>query len=390
MTKLYASALTLLAAALIPVAGMAQKYNLVSLVSGIGEEEFEYEYDRQGHLVSEHFNYEWDYSGTNLFYYNPAGNIIKMEWYQDMTNALGEIYERYTARIEYKYNDKEQMISQHVYNNFAPGEDEADFDYNAMIEYEYDALGRLYKSTTYFMEEGKELNGDLTYYYNGETEVLDSMVSRVYLPDFKIMVCDSRVDFAYDAEGRLHEKSCTSYDPENGKIAEWYGLIYDYDKEGNLDTHYRIGSNGQKAYQFGFTYNNSISAADCNFPIYPYDAEVGEIYQLMIHQPETKISYLQGASGGLVRYDVSDFTFEEVGSGAITDVVVPTRSLLVMGCKDGKLVLNGVANGETLRIVDMKGRTVATPTYFGSADLSALPRGTYLVKGNGGTGKFIR
>ena len=226
----------------------------------IRDEEYvvESEYDAQGNLVKQRYLYEeeWRADEEHTYEYDAEGNrtvhivafaqetestqemesVQATEGAQETAGAQEDFTESYREEYEYEYDDQGNIAVKHI--NLVG--DCMSLYRTSRIEYVYDAEGRITEETYYTVPAQ---DGAISY-----DEILDH-----------------RMEYEYDEQGNLLvERFCD----ERGetvaeKDAREYSIQYEYDESGNMISEYGSGSvseitNGSRAGSYSYVIENEF------------------------------------------------------------------------------------------------------------------------------------
>ena len=234
------------------------KYNAKGLLISIsiGGDEYKYEYDADGRIISFSNFVNGEYRGKFEYIYDKDNNKIGKKYFNskgELSKINGTILEydesgyktseisynedgKQVGKILYQYDDNHNLTGIEFYgaSQFYGKVEEQAFPYEKK-EFAYDDNGHMISETsysyTYSNADRTRLTSKITYEYddNGHmTRKIDnaSAIDRFY--------GDTYTDYQYDEQGKLLSEE--TYMPYEGEKLDAYTTKYSYDSSGNMSS----------------------------------------------------------------------------------------------------------------------------------------------------------
>lgn len=321
--------------------------------------------------------------GYRKLYRDDIGNVILRNWYQTIDFVSNQ-----TSKIEYQYNDKNQLITRKNYNNYGYG-----LIPQGHYSYEYNDDGTLHLMKKYdAWEETKEIGHTDYVYENGKLiEEID------YGPDLSIgaedgaIILQQKITYSYYDDGKINTV-VTLIRNQTGELYENEKAIYTYDEYGNLVSKKNFLNKGgwQPAVELKYSYDLKYDADEIVYPIDNdiYEPTYAEVYEMANNRiiEEEKWSEFEG---DWALFDTYEYVYENVPGASVSEVKDIDSNLIVVNDK-GVIYLSGVKDGEIVYIYDVNGNLLVASTYVqGGLTVAGLPNGIKIVKVANRTAKFM-
>lgn len=199
---------------------------------------------------------------TQLIYftYDANGNMI-LEF--DSVIAPPSPYSATKTRIVMQYDEKGNMIVEKRFS-FMPMDESWDWVNGRCTLYDYDAHNKL--SEVSFYEQYSEPLSNPTkkgYYSWIDDEHASCLSYRYYKYAANPWVLTERVEFTYNAQGKIIKNASFSVAGDSTIVAPWVTNTYEYDKYGNLVLHISIdhqggGSSSSSSYKYEYDASGNI------------------------------------------------------------------------------------------------------------------------------------
>ena len=348
-----------------------------------------YGYNKDGRLdsVYTYMGY-YDEESYRLYAYDDKGNMISETGYGVLpsTNVDKNVFSK-VFEVFYDFDDSNRMISRRNYNIDEFSEN-LDFYLGGVYTYEYNEKGQLAKRNLYWDEAKKDLFEITTYQYDDKNQ----LVKEVYVTKgFYGETEDMNVEYYYDEQGRNIKKLTKTLDPNSGALEESANVFFEFDEDGNLisRTMYDDINPDIPSQQHKLIYGDKL-AEDFTFPI-NYEDDM-DFFVKSKHVVKQDSIYMRDAEGVVFQlFDIQDWGYDELeGSTGIENVVSPGVSATFARDNDGNIVVNGIDASENIRIYDVNGKIMRNGCYNGRVDVSALPKGMYILVTRNGNMKFSK
>lgn len=362
------------------------KEYLRSIESKIAPDEYEeYYYDSKNQLDSIYFSLVMNETDvvitTRKLLRDDNGNVVLRKWYQ-----IIDFVDRYTNKIEYKYDDSNRITERINYMDYGAG-----FVAQGHFRYVYDDNGLLVKKESLNVWTGGV--GGYSDYSYADGKLQEELIYGVDpLGSESEIVLLQKLGYEYNDKGDL-ERMTTFLKNQAGELYETQKAEYKFDEVGNLLEVNEFLSKGgwQPASSVKYTYDMNVSADNIVYPMDFDDLEMNysDAYtycQNKIVNDSTWIEF--EGSWGL--YDVRNYSYENNPGTSVESVKVSEKSDLVVVNDGGMIYLPGTNDGEYVYIYDVNGNLLVAVTYTQSGiSVSGLPNGVKLVKVGNREAKFL-
>lgn len=357
---------------------------LVSSKSTDDVEEMLYTYDDEYRIVKicSSDNLEPQYNTARVFTYNENNQCVMEQLYQDM-QMLGtwDVEQmNYNSRIEYIWNEEGRLVERQNYNNFGSG-DEPEFTLGGVIVYEYNEDGTMKSQNIYWDAEKTMLGQKIEYIYNEAGQLTrreDSM------PDWgsdELMLI-AATDYTY-LENGLRSQESIWYGDGTGNLILDSNVNFVYDEEGNLQQKSVVTATGAVRERYDFKFfdkeNQPAPAEEIAYPINMEDDIQNflfEHFQTLV--PSSYDTYaLSMSTNELEFYATYEFTYKK--NSGVNGISVDGNAFGLRGLSKDSIKFGGIGN-DRVRIYTLSGQMVMdTNAVNGNVNISSLPAGQYCV-----------
>ncbi len=331
-------------------------------------------YDEAGRLIS---TLSQDNTGGGLtvrdsLHYDAAGNVSRLSAYQLMSDNTW-LYANY---CDYTYNELGQRLTRQNYNNFS-----GTFTLGGTYYYYYDASGNQNHWELDFGAFGIYQKCDREFDANNNVTLEIG-----YESDFNGGYNVSwRIEYTYNAAGYLVEKVNWYRNADTEELEEADNTIYYRDASNNVTAQIsRLGNivTSKHPYQ----YDESLLQSQ----VYPHanPEEAWPVFNTTYNA--VAVDTFWTLDDANVLQHVCNYLFEySVGTGIAETQAEPLLSVYPVPASNAVTVVTPGAS--TLELFDLTGRKVYAAATDGrhSIDVSALPKGVYLLKAGRGSASAV-
>lgn len=355
-------------------------YKLSSMHTASGSERYSYTYDENLRLMAfETYSFTDNgktYTAHCDISYDNAGNAIRTEGWNDF-DGNENLNHFYTA---YSYDGDNRLISYTHADVLTDGSERVHVIYNLSYNEDglldsvsqWSSLGVLWELKTY------------SYDSLGRTDVM-----MTYYPDEKkpdSLVFAYKNVYLYNDEGLLARNSTYKWEyDQSSNSNRWFLLYsdqYDYDDAGNC-VEWRTADQGNHTYfKVVYHFDERLMADVAALPS-EYIVPLPKTYsnRNIVCWEEDFMAY----NSPLEHYDDYVYTYIAADETALPEVLTNSFNIFPNPADD-VVYLNTEAS---FRIYDMNGRLLLTGSN-GSADVSDLPSGIYLIRSGNNVSKLIK
>lgn len=385
----------LLAAAAVS-AFAADSYRLVKLTSTDQEETYEYTYDNNNRCImtlSSLRSYP-EYTTIAAIYRNDKGLQIREQLYQDMDVTWSKDTTQFhnNGYITYAYNDADKIVERINYHNFAKG-DTPEYTLGGVIAYAYDNDGNLVKETIYWDLAKTDLFQETRYIYeNGHLSRTE-----VWMADYLGNLDNDRTtELTYYDNGLLKSRKYYTKLATTGQMGLQGESIWEYDAAGNPLTYTSYSPSGGVTEKEEYTYNELGMPCPLENTIFPYNTEAAESNEyynsLKTLSPKGHTSWKINQNDNTLQiYAIYEYHYEKASSGVSSISADNAFRFGIAAFGQDIIRLNGVENGEEVRIFDMAGRLIMSARQNAEGiNISGLAKGQYCVSTTAGAVKISK
>lgn len=348
-----------------------------------------YGYNKDAKLdsVYQYLGY-YDEESYRLYKYDDKGNMIKEEGYGVLpstdinNNTFTKVFE-----VFYEFDASNRLVSRRNYNIDEFSEN-LDFYLGGVYVYEYNEKGLLKQRKLYWDEAKSDLFETTDYVYNDA----DQLIREKYLiKSFYGESEDMNIEYYYDENGNMIKKVTKTLDANSGKLEETGNVLYDFDKNGNLLSRTTYDNiNPEIPSQQHILLYNDDRTEDVTFPInYEDDMDFFVKSKNVVKQDSIYMRDVEGVVFQL--FDIQDWGYAELDHTTGIDNVGSTQmNVTVARDNEGNIIVNGLDNSENIRVYDVNGKILRNGCYNGRVDVSALPKGMYILVTRHGNMKFSK
>ncbi len=393
MKLLYTALVAVALPALAAQADDATHHYLREINASQGTESWLYTYNESGQLTRQvHTTTAEPNTNTRTDYvYNEKGLNTLVTTYQNLEMSENPDDYILVIRMEYDFNDRNQISSYSVYNYAGPG---ADLALSSVYNYEYASDGKLTRIS--IVPDGFDHPTqvfDFTYDTAGRVSARDMTHNGTLM---------SKNVYTYNeadgpAKGKIKQQINYTHYPQENRLGVDLYVDYVYDQEGHLTSIDEYNNTRLMLLkQFVYLYDAEKTPFTMDEAVYPanYDDEMfgAEIpYYTLTNAP--MYAYEERAfnefSGLCELVDVFNFTYltypdlepvaiETVSAGRPVGVTV----------NGGRIYLDSAAATEYVNLTDASGRIVYSGAYGAGIDASRLAKGVYVVATPRGAAKI--
>lgn len=342
-------------------------------------------------------NAELRMSVKRLFTYDENGNCIEELAMQDyyMTGDP----EKYVpvVKVTYDYNDKNQVSKRTLFSlDLSSGAtiEQCSFIETSYLEFYYDFWGNLsqvntlfpggavVQRDTYMFDTFDRITRKDSYNLFGNVDELISSLRYIYTDEYSEDSELIRIEnYALDSDGVNYLKDVTDF-------------IYDDD---NLLETVEVysGDHATIVTRDDYTYRTDFSIEDTVYPINfedTYWVDVPE-FSLFKKPVDTKESFVVNDNTYNLEYlDTYKYLYTGDAELGVEKIAVPGLVAPVMfrGIDGNKIILDGVAPSERVRLLDMEGKILFEGIYGAGINAAGLPTGAYIVMTSTSAVKFSK
>lgn len=358
-----------------------KKYQLNSMVAESGGETMLYFYNDQQKVDS-----TWSESIADKltlsqkFIYNNKGQLVRIKGYQILD---GDDFFTNTIRIDYTYDEQGRIASRVNYNRDPYG-----YEYlrGGTYEYIYGEDGFLKTRNGYWDEARKKKFERAEYSFNTDGSIKSENMFQINSAGETYI---SGADYKYSKDGKLVLKMLKAL---NRNINEPYycgGEQFTYNEAGDVIEWVKYSTSPSDPSQKGvFTYTD-LHTTDIVFPINP--ESTNEVALNSVHGiAQDSVYTMDMQTGILMLYDVFNYSYASAKGSEITNPFT-AKELLWAYIANDKVFINGVKDGEIIRIYDASGNLLKQNNYRPEGiDMAAMPSGIYCVASPNGTIKIYK
>lgn len=356
-------------------------YKLSSMHSASGSERYSYTYDENLRMVAYEATYVNNVGTVNTGHcdisYDEAGNVERADVWN---NFDGDENLNYSYTV-YSYDEYDRLLSYTMVDILSDGSERVyvtfDLTYNedGLLDsvYQRSELGVLWELKTY------------SYDSLGRADVMLTFYPATGNPDS--LVCTYKNEYSYNEQGLL---ACNStYKWEYSEISYSYGWSklysdqYDYDENGNC-VEWRTADAGNNTYfKVVYHFDERLMADVAAFPS-EYAVTLPKTYSNhnIACWEEDFLAY----GTPLEHYDDYVFTYIPADEAGLSDAFVDHGFSFFPNPAGDVVYFNPEAS---VKIYDMDGKLLMTAS-DGSADVSGLPSGVYLIRSRNSVSKLVK
>lgn len=376
--------LLLLATACASVAVQAQKTHVLSsIISDSDAEKMLYFYDEEQKLDSTWSDFRVDQQTfSKKFIYDDKGQLVRLNGYQILD---GDDFFTNTIRIDYTYDEKGRMATRINYNRDPFG---TEYLMGGIYEYVYGEDGYLKQRLGYLDVEKKHQFERSEFVYSADGKILSEDMYHINSAGETYV---SGIDYKYTDAGKLKLKMLKALDRKTDEIYCCGGEEFTYNDEGDVVGWIRYANSPSNPSQkSAFKHDPNMLTADVVLPENP--EEINEVALNTTHVIAADSVYtMDMQTGTLFFYGVYNYTYEAINPSGITDAKAYEEVMQVY-LSDNRMMVNGVNEGEVVRVFDMAGNLVKQENYQTASgiDVASMPAGVYCVSSSMGLVKFCK
>lgn len=370
------------------VNGNAQesKEYLRSIESEIAPNEYEkYFYDSNEQLDSIFFSLSSNETDivvtTRKLIRDDKGNVVLRNWYQ-----IIDFMDRYTNKIEYKYDDNNRLSERINYMDYGAG-----FVAQGHYRYVYDDNGLLVKKESLNVWTGG-VGGYSDYSYT-DGKLQEEVIYGVDpLGSESEIVLLQKLAYEYDDKGDL-ERMTTFLKNKVGELYETQKTEYKFDEVGNLlEINDFLNKGGWlPASSVKYRYDMNTSSDNIVYPLDSDDLEMNysDVYKYAQNKIVQDSTWMEFETSWAL-YDVRNYTYESNPGTSVDRVESVDTSEITVVNDGGMIYLPGTNDGEYVYIYDVNGNLLVAVTYSQSGiSVSGLPNGVKFIKVGNREAKFL-
>lgn len=386
----------LLAAAAVSAFAADNSYRMNKITSTDKEETYEYTYDANNRVVmtlSQLRSYP-EYTTIAAIYRNEKGLQVREQLYQDMEVTWSKDTTQFhnNGYITYAYNDADQLVERINYHNFSKEETPA-YTLGGVITYAYDADGNLVKETIYWDLAKTDLFQEIRYIYENGHRIRQE----VWMSDFLGNLTNDRTtEMSYYDNGLLKSRKFYTRSAETGQMSMQGETVWEYDAAGNPLFRTSYSPSGGVTEKEDYVYNEAgvpCAFADVVFPYNIEDGDNNEFYHsITTLAPSSHTSWKINQNDNTLQiYAVYEYHYEAAQNGVGSISADNAFRFGIAAFGSDMIRLNGVDNGEEVRIYDMAGRLVMSARQNAEGiNISGLAKGQYCVSTTAGAVKISK
>lgn len=327
-----------------------------------------------------------------IYEYNENGDCVKCTYLP----FNGFEYNEPSHVIEYKYNDKNQLVER-IVNTVRDGVSNV----TGMNTYTYNDAG-LADTVKQVVpvangSDVMKLLAYTLYTYDSEGRILtdETYNNDNFFADEVVLNPNSKNTYTYDKDGNLVTIIGGMYEPNISSYMDSYK--YEYVIDGNGDRRkmsYYLWSNSISNWScehyIEYSYNTRVSIDDC---VMPDEIEfTWPDFQDMKHQPATESWYYfdEYQQDFLLGYEY-DYVFEEKSGVENAVTMQDTRISFYPNPAGDAITLCGDVYGKVrVKVYDTDGRCVMNKVAENTVDVSSLAKGLYLIDIDGCKSRLLK
>lgn len=298
--------------------------------------------------------------------YNDQNLVSRIDGYQFLNGTWKHVY-----YVNYSYDEAGNMVKRTNFNSFGSNS----FTQGGVYDYFYEN-GRLVRHDMFF--------GD--YYTIGERcfyeyDAQGRKVCERSLQGYGVLDSTLKINYIYDANGRLSNKRCYEYDMESFAWMPGEQEFFVYDENGNCVEHSVKNSAGAYSDRRFYEYHPTISSEDVSMPYYVPELMLPEAFEdanmrVLEHWYTLDVDYvLQYVCDYLYFYDGILMGVQDEEPMPVTIYPNPTENMLTVSV--------GQQSVRSLALFDVSGRLLYKDNWKGmesTMDLTTYPAGVYFLK----------
>lgn len=355
------------------------KERLVSVLSSDDRENSYYNYDEYNRVFEfMYLNYTYEMYLLHTHTYNDKGQCTSILTEQDMSYVFDPESPSFVPayRLDYEYDSEGHIVSRDNYNREGLG-----MIQSAHIAYTY-KNGKLTKQEQFWADELDAPFVFVEYFYDEAGQLVKEEEWQQDRYEADKYYFSGRNLYEYDDAGRLafeyHYTVGNIYIPDQTTTLH-NKYVYNYDADGNLESYEQRNARNTVESKIVFTHDKTTPAAAVAYPTSP-ENPVSEIARSLYKRLGDELWATDTNTMELVKSRSYTYNYEPATVG-----IQPAQQLqtLTLNFDAGsrQLLLNGQAEGTSVRIVSAGGQTVAhtSCTAGERLDLSHLVPGAYIA-----------
>lgn len=327
--------------------------------------------------------------------YNDKGLVVAEIIWQDYYETEDRDQYICTSKVEYEYNDKDQLAVRTTYMADLT-QFERPLNKNAIMKFSYNDKGQMIEVTTAFaINNGKIIQRD-EYEYNDKGQ-LDQ--KKTYSTNYTNNGLSYVIQYKYNEEDQISQIVANNYDPTYQSLVPSGYTEYKYDAQGNLsaleqwnNSHSMLVSKKEYTYSTEFTMEQTIYPL--NFEDSFWNPDFCE-FELVRQPIMTRSDYSINDNTSQLEftekyeYEYSLIRPESTSVESVNDFAIG-YSIVFKGIDAGRAILDGIASEDSVRLFDLEGRTIFSGFYGNGVKVEELPAGTYFITSSKGVVKFAK
>lgn len=329
--------------------------------------------------------------------YNDKGLVVAEIIWQDYYETENRDQYICTSKVEYEYNDKDQLAVRTTYMADLT-QFERPLNKNAIMKFSYNDKGQMIEVTTAFaINNGKIIQRD-EYEYN-DKGLLDQ--KKTYSTNYTNNGLSYVVQYKYNDEDQISQIIANNYDPTYQTLVPSGYTDYKYDAQGNLsvleqwnNSHAMLVSKKEYTYSTEFTIDNTVYPI--NFEDSFWNPDFCE-FELVRQPIMTRSDYsINDTTSQLEFTEKYEYEYTLTRPTSTTNAVETVEglgvgsSIIFKGIEAGRAILDGIASEDSVRLFDLEGRTIFSGFYGNGVKVEELPAGTYFITSSKGVVKFAK
>lgn len=329
--------------------------------------------------------------------YNDKGLVVAEIIWQDYYETEDRDQYICTSKVEYEYNDKDQLAVRTTYMADLT-QFERPLNKNAIMKFSYNDKGQMIEVTTAFaINNGKIIQRD-EYEYNDKGQ-LDQ--KKTYSTNYTNNGLSYVIQYKYNEEDQISQIVANNYDPTYQSLVPSGYTEYKYDAQGNLsaleqwnNSHSMLVSKKEYTYSTEFTMEQTIYPL--NFEDSFWNPDFCE-FELVRQPIMTRSDYsINDNTSQLEFTEKYEYEYTLTRPTSTTNAVETVEglgvgsSIIFKGIDAGRAILDGIASEDSVRLFDLEGRTIFSGFYGNGVKVEELPAGTYFITSSKGVVKFAK